>query len=368
MIKKLSGVRVNSRCGTLLFSAAFLCTCLSGCENIEFQWNGHSGHVKAREVPGVAVSTPTIKSVPSRGDSARTVALPVPESGRKPLEKAMRIAKDNISGQFFPFQGEAVISIIPSRQWVRVSRENFLQFRKDSIKEHEVLHIFPVDYDPFRDPHLSLYAGLDFSLGWTDFSKSVVSNPYLLVMLSRPVMYTSFQEDCGLSAVRYRCGVIEETYSGNQAIQFFDILEQGGDTSRSVSIWTINAEDAGFAYAALDREQCANVDFKGDSTSGYVPDTVYNLHAVYDALSYRGVNVLYNNIVPAGGTVKTFTVLSGGEWGKAGEYVPGNQPAQIKIRLKETRRNTCIFIKLWKNKPANIDAKEDIAYRINVIF
>jgi hypothetical protein len=352
-------------CVALIFNGCFI----AGCDNIDFQWNGKPGQFKPRETPAVSVSTPTKSSSAGSG----MVPAPLKKINRaEPIKKKEEAeALEDRKPLFSPYQGEAPIAVNPARQLGVLSRDDFAQFRKNKVREHEQLQIFPSTYDQYLSG-ADIYREINFDCEWTEFTKCVVCNPYLLIMEKRDVSRRSFEEDCGLSEVRYKNGVIEVTYRGDQALKFFGLVENEAESSHVISFWTINARDAGFAYTAIDQKQSRNIDFNGLHSTENGFREVYNLKAVFDARSYSLHGVPYNNIAPAGGSLTSFNMIGNSgnkilEWQEQSQYVSGKETGGMALRIKEMGRNTRIFIKLWQNKPASSEDKEDLAYVINVI-
>ena len=250
-------------------------------------------------------------------------------------ENIAAMKSEDASSQPAAFGEELWIKVNPDERLSGgLNAVEFARFRAKKVMEYGKLNIYPDDYSTLAPPHNLIYRSIAFETVWTHEAEYFICNPYLLIVLSKAESTGAFEERCGLTRVRYRNGVIEENYRGSQASEFFALAETGTpELSKLIKIWTVNAQDAGFLYVTVDREKCANIDFGWNGDQGNIANCVYSSQT-----SYNGD--LLNDISP-------------------------NDDKAV-IKLKDTYKYTCIYIKLWRNKPSSREAKEDFAYVIRV--
>lgn len=243
---------------------------------------------------------------------------------------------ENKREPFTPYQGEMSIDIQPFTSLGQFTADEFAKFRISKIKQYAQLNIFPSNYDPYAYPHRKIYEGITFGTAWRNAAEGFISNPYLLVILS-PAAYTEPLESyCKLTEVQYKNGTIEENYYGLQAAQFFRIFDFALDFPGAVRIWVVNAQDAGLIYSTVDKSKCENIDFTWRDTPDSMANSVYSLNTLFHVGQYQ-----MNNISP--------------------------DCQRSTLKIKEKGKYTCIYVKLWVNKPKNQEEKEDFSYIIKVI-
>ncbi|MHB9154187.1 MAG: hypothetical protein ACYC5N_00675 [Endomicrobiales bacterium] len=232
--------------------------------------------------------------------------------------------------------GGIAITVNPATDLGRFSRSEFVKFKTDKVKEFGQTGIYPASYNPFVPQHKGIYNSVKLGVGWTEFSQFYVCNPYLLIILSKPTHVVAFEEQCGLSEVQFKNRAIEEIYRGEQASQFFEFLAREPELSNAVRLWMVNAQDAELPYIAIDKRKCENIDFSWHNTPDNIANCVYSLKALYHVGSYK-----LNNISP--------------------------DCSKAVLKIKELNAYTCIYVKLWANRPSSKEAREDLAYIIKVI-
>jgi hypothetical protein len=235
---------------------------------------------------------------------------------------------------FVPYRGEVAIAIRNPVLLSGINREDFARFRTELTREYGQLGFFPKDYDPFSGPGRNIYEPIAFGNSWTDFAEFYVANPYLLIILAKSSISFPFALRCGLPEVQYKDGVIEETYSRGRASLFFKFMEEE-PISHMVRICMVNAIDAGFCYATVDRYKCENIDFMWNCAPDGIARSVCFLPTMYGM----------------GGSGQNDIML------------PGDQAV---LKIENYRHSTRIYIKLWKQQPSRQSDKEDLAYVITV--
>jgi hypothetical protein len=294
------------------------------------------GKEVAREVIDVEGNLKTTGKIPAEYNSRTKYHKKTDDSRGSSTNKTTPVERNKKPLRSFGGNGEMTIRVNLPTQLGVFDRTGFIKFRKDKINEYGQTNIYASDYDPFTNPHDEIYHSIVFGVNWTDFSQFYVCNPYFLIILSKPTHVIALAEHCGLSEIQYKNGTIEEVYSGSQAAQFFSFVAEEPDLSNAVRLWMVNAQDAELPYIAIDKAKCENIDFTWRDTPENIANCIYTLKACYHVGSYK-----LNNISP--------------------------DCPRATLKIKEMNKYTCIYVKLWANKPASKEAKEDLAYVIKVI-
>jgi hypothetical protein len=171
---------------------------------------------------------------------------------------------------------------------------------------------------------------------WLEPTQIYVINPYLLVLTSPPGHVTTALYHSDVGSARYQRGRIEISYRGPEAGRWFHYMfDQYPETAGTVRLWFVNADDAGYRYAHVDGDLSVNVEKGTEAGDGSVTGGIH----------------------------------SGSEFFHVGRYKKNNiSPASAKARIRLIRKDapTVIYVKLWRRRPVDIDAKEDFAYVIRV--
>ncbi|MFH1415757.1 MAG: hypothetical protein ABIH89_06700 [Elusimicrobiota bacterium] len=205
--------------------------------------------------------------------------------------------------------------------------------RREIVSKYNIPGIYQGGYHMSGEPENRIYRSISPDAGWTDEAEFFISNPYFLIILTYTGSSTplAFKFNCG---VEYEKNSFRETYEGNDARRWFYNLYYYEDSAGMIRINMVNAYDAGFLHAGLDAALSVNVDAEWKE-SGIILNGIYSQPGFYH--------------VGRGGTNNL-------------------SPTDPRGRIKLIRKNeyTLLYIKLWREKPENISAKEDLSYIIEI--
>lgn len=240
------------------------------------------------------------------------------------------------SSEFKPYNGVYTFSINPVIILDGMSLQEIADFRIGKVNEDSILNIFPPDYNPLKPPHNKIYNSITSAAEWLHPAQFYISNPYLLIILTCANHVTPLALGFYNKGVRYSNTAIEEIYEGEEAREWFRQLYSYEDYPGVIRVWTVNAYDACLFYANVDKNRTVNINFNWNNSPSNIMNTIYNLSEFFHLGRYGK-----NNLSPA------------------------NANGRIKLLNRDTY--TCIYIKLWRKRPQNIDKKEDFAYIIKII-
>ncbi len=211
-------------------------------------------------------------------------------------------------------------------------KEQIFVLRKSEVEKHRELRIFPINYEPSS----RVFGQVQDRGGWVKDVRFFINNPYLLVLNSSHPYVNVLTPYCGVPAVTYSERKISESYLGEAAKKwFYYIYDYYKQNNEIIRLWFVNAYDAGFRFAHIDKERSINVDLTWKNSQ----DSLVN--GVYSGNEFFHVGHLAKNNIS-----------------------PRDERATIRLVKRDTK--TVIYIKLWKNKPASRDAAEDFAYIIRM--
>jgi hypothetical protein len=238
--------------------------------------------------------------------------------------------------EFKPYNGVYTLSINPVTALDGMSLQEIADFRIGKVNEYSILNIFPPDYNPLKLPHSKIYNSITSGADWLHPAQFYISNPYLLIVVTCANHVTPLALGFYHKEVRYSNLAIEEIYEGEDARKWFRQLYSYEDYPGVIRIWTVNACDACLFYTNVDKRRTVNIDFSWNNSPGNITNTIYNLSEFFHTGRYGK-----NNLSPAN--------------------------ANGRIKLLNRDSYTCIYIKLWRKRPQNINQKEDFAYIIKII-
>lgn len=250
--------------------------------------------------------------------------------------KPNKSVKEEILPEFTPYSGEFELQINPITTLDGMSIEEIAVFRTDKVEEYSFLDIFPYSYNPLEKRHKEIYGSITSGAGWLESAQFYICNPYLLVILTCANHVTPLVRRCGNPNIKYSNGVIEETYRGENARNWFDELYSYNDYPGIVRLWMVNAYDAYLFYANVDKERTENIDFNWSTSSGHIVNSIHRGRSLFH-FGHHGVNNLSS----------------------------ADSMARIKILNKYDY--TCIYVKLWRNMPLDKNEEADFAYIIRLI-
>ncbi|MBN1383772.1 MAG: zinc ribbon domain-containing protein [Elusimicrobia bacterium] len=257
----------------------------------------------------------------------------------KQLEEIRLCEKARLE-KFKPYSGETdAIKVKPVSDLGGLTHDAFAKFRKGKVQEYSFLNIFPENYEPFDTSHSCIYGEIAPIVNWIEGAQFYICNPYLLIILSCANHVTPIAFYCknkGKIKVKYCNRKIEETYNGQEALNWFDIVYSYGSYPGVLRVWMVNAKDTGLMYVCIDKEKTVNIDFAWNSSANNIINSAYTCREYFHVGKYN-----QNNLSPA------------------------NTNGRIKLLGKN--RYTCIYFKLWMVKPDDINQKEDFTYIIKII-
>ena len=212
-------------------------------------------------------------------------------------------------------------------------KNEFVKFRVDRVKKYSYLNVFPDDYNPFKGLGTRIYGRITFGKKWLGPTVFYIANPYCLIAITKANHVTPAILACKNTKITYKGRFIKEVYKGRSAYCWFEFINFYNEYGH-LRVILVNAYDAGFYYAHLDKSKSVNIE-KGDYEPNIVT-SVFSQSSFYHVGRY-GVN----NISPK------------------------DKRGWFKIKKKNTY--TKIFIKLWRKLPSLVENDGDMNYIIEVI-
>lgn len=216
------------------------------------------------------------------------------------------------------------------------TKEQIAEFRKNKVKEYGFLNIYPLNYDPLKPPHSSIYNSITDGEDWMDHSAFYVANPYYLIGTACAGTISDFGVRASdYPGVKYSHGKILVEYRRVAALKWLYCAFNGPGEKSLISLIGVNALDSGFSWGYLDKTQSANIDLNRKTSSTNIINAPHKFQGFYHVGQYKK-----NNLSPY------------------------DADAAIKIENKE--KPVCLTLKLWKDEPKDINVKEDLLYVISV--
>lgn len=211
-------------------------------------------------------------------------------------------------------------------------KEKIFALRKVEVQKYKEVGIFPNNYQPSS----RVFGQIQDRGDWVKDVRFFINNPYLLVLNSSHPYVNVLAPYCDVSTVTYFEGKITELYWRDAAKKwFYYIYDYYTQNDEIIRLWFANAYDAGFRFAHIDKDKSVNVDFNRKNS----PDSVVN--GIYAGNEFFHVGHLAKNNIS-----------------------PFSERATLKLLRRDIK--TVVYIKLWKNRPASVDATEDFAYIIRM--
>lgn len=234
---------------------------------------------------------------------------------------------------FLAYEGHLNIVSLLDGNLNGMGLEEISNFRKEKIKEYEVLKFYPQDYEPFKPPHNKIYGSITPYKDWLTAVPYYISNPYLLVILTCAGHVTPLNWYCRDTQIEYYSGKIVETRYGKSAQCWFEKVFSSPDYPGNVRVILVNADDSCFCYSNLDISNSINIEESND------PENIVNaIHKtnVYFHVGRYGVN----NLSPENRK----------EW----------------VKIKEKDKETKIIFKLWRIEPSSKEDSPDLTYEFHI--
>jgi hypothetical protein len=206
-------------------------------------------------------------------------------------------------------------------------------FRKEKVEKYALLNLFPKDYDPLKAPHNRIYSRITPKNPWISPVLYHLSNPYLLIILSRDNDVTPLNLFCTDVKIVRSEFKITESHTGLNALCWFEGVFSSDNPPGVAYVTMVNAWDAGFHYVNLVENQCTNI--IPSSSNDNIGKIAFSQSSFYHLGPHKR-----NNISP---------------------YDP-----RARITLKEKYKPTRLVFKLWRKLPASLAAKPDLFYEVNV--
>lgn len=233
-----------------------------------------------------------------------------------------------------PYQGELMLKVNQDFNLDGLSIEQIARFRIEKVKEYATLNIFPLNYDPLKPPHNKIYGTITSGKNWMADAQFFMANPYLLIVLTYANYATPLGMNLRNTKIKYRNRTIEEIYDAD-ARQWFYKLYYYEDYPGIIRVNMVNAFDAGLTYASIDKERSTNIDFNWKNSPENITASLYSQPGFYHC-------------------------------GRAGKNNLSPADPMGWIKLISKYKETCIYVKLWREKPKNKNQKEDFAYIIKI--
>jgi len=206
-------------------------------------------------------------------------------------------------------------------------------FRKEKVQKYAQLNLFPKDYDPLKSPHNRIYGGITPKNPWIGPVLYHLSNPYILIILSRDNDVTPLNLVCSEVKIVRSGNKITESHIGRNALCWFDGVFSSTNSPGVVNVTMVNAWDAGFHYINLAENQCTNIN--PSPSNNNIGKIAFSQSSFYHLGPHKR-----NNISP---------------------YDP-----RARITLNQKNKPTRLLFNLWRKLPASLTEKPDLVYEVNV--
>jgi hypothetical protein len=281
--------------------------------------------------------------VPGRGGAGRAAALAVPSIVIL-LCCALALACSGVAPAVGRRPGSAPVAIVQDVQSATtaiegptpldgLSLEQIVAFRRQKVADQAGLAIFPADYDPLRGSSSRIWTPITPRARWLGPTPYYVANPYVLVVFVNANHVTPLNLVCPEVAITSVPGRVEERRQGASARCWLDFINASADQPGVVRAVILNAFDAGFRFAHLDRRLSANV--RADPGR---PNLVNGLFSQSSFFHFGHLGK--NNISP--------------------------EDPRGWIRLEDPRALTRLHVKLWRQVPASIEDPADQVYEATI--
>lgn len=233
-----------------------------------------------------------------------------------------------IDSQFF----NVSIGIDWSPELTAAKKEEIIARREKGIEKYRWLGLYSSPYLPDE----SIFGQISEQTDWIYDTSLFIMNPYLLVIESAGEYVNGLFPYCPASSIVYSNNSITVRYDLASATKWlYYINDYYADSKGVVRLWFPNAQDAGYKYAHVDASKSLNIEAMPNTPNDHVIKGVYSPHDFFH-VGRKGKN----NISP--------------------------NDDRAKLRLRNSKEKTLIFIKLWKYRPSSADMKEDFSYVIMV--
>ncbi|MCU0240938.1 MAG: hypothetical protein MUF51_00785 [Vicinamibacteria bacterium] len=214
-----------------------------------------------------------------------------------------------------------------------LSREELCAYRSKRVAAHAQLGIYPADYQPLVGERQSIWSPITHNHKWLPQVPHYVANPYQLVTLVCANHVTPLGYMCPGNRLTYRARRMTDVVTGAAArCQLHRLYEPPyADNPGCLRLVTVNAEDAGLPWAAVDLTGSENIQPATEATR--ITRDPYRQHSLFHVGKY-GVN----NLSPE----------DRGAW----------------LRLIDAERRTRVLVKLWRSAPKTSQDAADLTYAI----
>ncbi len=216
-----------------------------------------------------------------------------------------------------------------------LSLEAIVAFRRARVARHARLHIFPEGYDPLAPTSARIWRPIAPGAKWLGPTPYYVANPYVLIVAVCANRVTPLNLRCPEVAITYSNRRLVELRGGDAARCWLRYVHERPYTDEpgSVRLVMVNAFDAGYRHAHLDRARSTNVLDEASPTS--VVNGVFSQPSLFHLGKYGA-----NNISPK----------DRNGW----------------VRLARPQARTLLTVKLWRLPPQSLRADADLEYVIDL--
>jgi hypothetical protein len=278
------------------------------------------------------------------GSLAALVALRLtpPEEGPRPFRRESRLA--TVSSVATPFASSAEIpndtegasvDTLAETPLDGKSLEQILAFRSERVARLARLGLFPNPYDPLQGHGQRIYASIAPGAKWLGPAPYYLANPYVLVVFTCANHVTPLNLLCPGVAIRYSDRRIEERREGESARCWLRFVHEPpyADRPGHVRIVMVNAYDAGFRYAHVDRSHSSNLEPSGDPAN--IVNGLFSQSSFFHLGRYQA-----NNLSP--------------------------EDPRGWLRLTAADARTTIRMKLWRDRPQSTADTADFTYEATI--
>jgi hypothetical protein len=212
-----------------------------------------------------------------------------------------------------------------------MSLEQLLAFRTERVARFAQLGLFPTPYAPLAGHAQRIYASITPGAKWLGPTAYYVANPYVLVVFTCANHVTPLNLLCPDVAIRYSDRLIQERHVGEAARCWLRVVHEPpyADRPGHVRVIMLNAFDAGFRYAHVDRSRSSNVEPSDDRAN--ILNSAFTQSSFFHVGRYQA-----NNLSP--------------------------EDPHGWIRLAHSSAPTTIHVKLWHNQPPSTATEADVTY------
>ena len=210
-----------------------------------------------------------------------------------------------------------------------------VEYRRERVARHARLNVFPETYDPLAPGSARIWRQITPSKKWLGPTPYYVANPYVPIVATCANHVTPLNLCCPDVSITYSDRRIRELRHGESARCWLRYVHERpyADQPGSVRLVMVNAFDAGFPFAHLDRARSENV--LPEASPANVTNGLFSQSSFFHVGRYAA-----NNISP--------------------------EDRKGWVRLSRPDARTLLTVKLWRRQPPSPKDDSDLEYVIDL--